>query len=105
MSGDYSIGSKHWPGLSKLVEETGELQQVLGKILGTGGSLHHWDGELGPRLTEEIGDCLAAVAFFIWANSLDIEAIQNRAEVKKEVFKKWHKDGDPEPGFKQGWKP
>jgi NTP pyrophosphatase (non-canonical NTP hydrolase) len=97
MSGDYSIGSTHWPGLSKLVEEMGELQQVLGKILGTGGSLHHWDGELGPRVTEEIGDVLAAIAFFIWANDLDLEGIKARSELKKENFKRWHADGDLAP--------
>lgn len=29
----YGIGSDRWPGLAKLMEEMGELQEVLGKIM------------------------------------------------------------------------
>lgn len=28
---DYAIGSKKWPGLTKLIEEAGEVLQVVGK--------------------------------------------------------------------------
>ena len=32
-AGPYSIGSDVWPGLSKLAEESGEVVQVIGKIV------------------------------------------------------------------------
>lgn len=37
--GPYSIGQGHWPGLARLIEELGELQQVLGKIMACGGEV------------------------------------------------------------------
>jgi hypothetical protein len=33
----FAIGSDAWPGTSKLLEEQGELVQVLGKLMATGG--------------------------------------------------------------------
>lgn len=93
--GDYSIGSEHWPGTSKLIEEMGELQQVLGKLLGTGGEVHHWDGSnLRERLLEEAGDLLAAIHFFRFQNLSDEEniAIAQRMDHKLELFMKWHRD-------------
>jgi len=36
-SGDFSIGSAVWPGVSKVIEEMGELQQVLGKLIAVAG--------------------------------------------------------------------
>lgn len=33
-SGDFSIGGTLWPGLSKLIEECGEVLQVGGKLIG-----------------------------------------------------------------------
>jgi hypothetical protein len=43
-AGPYSIGSTVWPGLSKLVEEMGEVGQVVGKLIATGGDPAHRDG-------------------------------------------------------------
>lgn len=43
--GSFSLGSRTWPGLSKLVEECGEVLQIAGKIMGTGGTVQHWDGK------------------------------------------------------------
>ena len=60
-SGDFSIGSKLWPGVSKVIEEMGELQQVLGKLIAVAGETKHWDGDLRPKLIEEIGDLRAAL--------------------------------------------
>lgn len=94
MSGPYSIGSTHWPGLSKLTEETGELLQVLGKLLGTGGELKHWDGSnLRDKLHEELGDLTAAIDFFAKHNGLDETIIGLRAQTKLAQFERWH-DGD-----------
>ena len=40
----FAIGDKKWPGISKLVEEAGEVTQVAGKLMGSGGDILHWDG-------------------------------------------------------------
>jgi hypothetical protein len=92
-AGDFSIGSKVWPGLSKLVEEMGELQQVLGKLVGTGGKVNHWDGtNLHDRLKEEIADVQAALAFFVVKNftTKDDLEIGLRGHDKVDLFCKWH---------------
>lgn len=39
--GDYSLGSTHFPGLSKVVEEGGEVLEVLGKIIASGGKVRY----------------------------------------------------------------
>jgi NTP pyrophosphatase (non-canonical NTP hydrolase) len=89
--GLFSIGSDTWPGISKLIEEAGEVQQVCGKLLGTGGATAHWDGsDLRQRLQEEIADVVAAVVFVAAANKLDEDAIEARIDEKVETFKRWH---------------
>lgn len=104
--GPYAIGAQEWPGLSKLTEEMGELQQVLGKLLGISGSLEHWDGNLGPRLIAEIGDVQAAIDFFLEQNETVISTstrgvadagylIAVRRKAKLELFRQWHAEGDP----------
>lgn len=90
-SGDFSIGSEVWPGTSKLLEEMGELQQVLGKLIAVAGSTEHWDGDLRPRLIEELGDVSAAIGFFMEQNFVGDEvAIANRIVAKLLLFRKWH---------------
>ena len=91
-SGDFSIGSKVWPGTSKLIEEMGELQQVLGKLIATAGDTKHWDGDLKARLIEELGDVHAALTFFQTSNIGvdDHHAVIDRAAKKFKLFKEWH---------------
>lgn len=93
-AGPFSLGSKIWPGIAKLVEESGEVLQVCGKLQGTGGETKHWDGgeDLKVRLEEEIGDALAALSFVIDNNQLNREAITKRRAKKLETFTKWHKE-------------
>ena len=92
-AGPYSIGSTLWPGLSKLIEECGEVSQVVGKLLGTGGESAHWDGsDLRLRLQEELGDLLAAIDFVMLRNGLDFSAIQARRSRKYELFNLWHNE-------------
>lgn len=95
--GSYSIGSIVWPGLSKVAEECGEIIQVIGKLMGTGGTVEHWDGtNLADRMSEEAADLLAALEFFIAHNGerLDREAIEARAAKKLALFEQWHADAD-----------
>ena len=89
--GPYSIGSDLWPGLSKVVEETGELSQVIGKLMGAGGELAHWDGtNILDRLHEELADVSAAIDFLITNTQLDRSVIVRRMKVKRETFQTWH---------------
>lgn len=90
-AGDYSIGSQKWPGLSKLIEEMGEVQQLLGKLIATNGEPAHWDGSnLIVRLQEELADLAAAMIFFLSRNKLDTPLYSARVLKKVEQFKQWH---------------
>jgi NTP pyrophosphatase (non-canonical NTP hydrolase) len=94
-AGPYSIGSQHWPGTSKLLEEMGELQQVLGKLLGTGGEVQHWDGSnLRTRLIEELADVKAAIEFFQGKNftAKEDDLIDKFQANKSQTFERWHSE-------------
>ena len=87
----FAIGGAEWPGISKLVEEMGEVGQVVGKLMATHGESKHWDadGDLRDRLTEEVGDLLAAVWFVAEMNDLQIT---ERAQYKYSLFGQWHRE-------------
>jgi hypothetical protein len=90
----YSIGSNRLEGMSKLIEEMGELQQVLGKLMGNGGEDSHWDGtNLYERLAEECADLEAALDFFTSKNARMFSPVQytKRYREKLELFQKWSK--------------
>lgn len=90
---DYSIGSEKWNGLSKLIEECGEVVQVGGKIIATGGNFEHWDGtNLRQRIVEEMGDVHAAIRFLIEQNDINISEIVTRSDAKLKLFRKWNKE-------------
>lgn len=88
----FAIGSKTWPGISKLVEELGEVAQVAGKLIATGGRPGHWDGtDLRTRLEDELADLSAAIAFVISQNALDTTRIADRRGAKLRQFEDWHR--------------
>ncbi len=88
----FAIGSSIWPGISKLVEECGEVQQVCGKLLGTDGQVEHWDGtNLKDRLEDEIADLRAAIAFVSVHCNLNESRMQDRVAMKVNMFDKWHR--------------
>lgn len=93
----FAIGSKVWPGLSKLMEECGEVLQIVGKIVGTGGDTKHWAEEnLATRLEEELGDALAAINFVMDNNpQLRRSAILLRCLEKQQRFEQWHAEPIP----------
>jgi NTP pyrophosphatase (non-canonical NTP hydrolase) len=95
MNGPYSIGADKWNGLSKLIEECGEVIQVAGKIIGASGAEEHWDGSnLPQRLLEELGDLQAAI-FFITAHydhTLACAKVRVRAIEKFTKFEEWNED-------------
>lgn len=90
----FAIGDKEWPGVSKVLEEMGELTQVLGKIMGVRGETEHWSGDLRKMLLEEVADVLAALTFLQLKCLTDEEArlIRDRMMFKLERFEAWHRD-------------
>lgn len=81
-------------GLSKLIEECGELTQVAGKKLAYYHTDEHPDGEgsLKRRLENEIADVIAAARFVIEMHGLDDQRVISRIEVKERLFREWHAD-------------
>ena len=81
-------------GFSKLTEETGELQQVIGKVLAYGLKCdNHPDGgkPLADRFIEESGDVIASIYFIVQKYNLNINAIDRRVSDKLIIFKQWDK--------------
>lgn len=94
--GEFSLGGPIWPGLSKLLEECGEVVQVGGKLIGAAGVCDHWDGtNLKERMEDELADLSAAIDFFVARNGLDAERIDRRAAAKEMKFLEW--DTAPTP--------
>lgn len=97
--GPYSIGGDRWPGLSRLIEEAGELLQAAGKLIGTGGETAHYSGtDLGRALADELADMLAAIRYFRAHNSRlvgpDCDTtrcyIDDRTDKKFRQYQLWH---------------
>jgi NTP pyrophosphatase (non-canonical NTP hydrolase) len=90
MTAPFGIGAEVWPGLAKAAEEAGELLQVVGKLIATGGEPAHYDGsDLRMRLVEECGDLLAAIGYLTAANGIADE-VAERATRKRDLFQSWH---------------
>lgn len=80
-------------GISKLVEESGELQQVLGKILAYGLNDHpDGKGNLLERFEEESADVMAAIIFVQGKLGADPAKVHARSLEKLSLYRKW--DGD-----------
>lgn len=91
---DMAIGSDVWPGLAKLAEECGELQQVIGKLMAypEGGEHPDGAGNLADRLQLEMGDVWAAIHFVTdWNPRIDSAVVRERHWEKVERFAEWHK--------------
>lgn len=91
----FQVGSDNWPGVAKLLEEVGELNQVLGKLIATEGDPAYFDGtDLEERLHEELGDVLAAIVFVMGHNGtrLDRHRINDRAAKKGSRLRRWRRE-------------
>jgi NTP pyrophosphatase (non-canonical NTP hydrolase) len=95
--GPFSIGQDLWPGIAKLAEECGEVIQVIGKLIATGGRTDHWSGlDLRVALEDEIADLRAAIAFVAAHNeTLNVDRINGRVFRKTELFEEWHRRRPP----------
>ncbi len=88
--GPFGFGASVWPGIAKVIEECGEVQQVCGKLIQMDGGSDHWDGtNLRLRLQEEIADLQAALEVTIRINGLDATTIFARATMKRDLFLQW----------------
>lgn len=88
----YSIGAVQWPGLGKVVEEAGEIMQIAGKLMATGGSSEYYDGrDLRRELQNEMADLRAALDYVEDANHLNALAMKARKDEKSDKFWSWHR--------------
>jgi NTP pyrophosphatase (non-canonical NTP hydrolase) len=78
-------------GLVKLLEECGELVQIIGKKLAYWTTDDHPDGQGGikARLENEIADVLGAIDVVIEGHHLDRDWIEHRRAGKAELFRRW----------------
>lgn len=80
-----------WRGIGKLVEEMGEVAQLLGKLIPFPDGNHpDGKGQLRERLEDEIADLYAALDYFVSENKLDFAKISFRTDEKLNRFKNWH---------------
>ena len=89
----FTIGSETYPGLAKVLEESGEAGQAIGRLIqGFGlGMPTHWDGSNHEvRVAEELADLSAAIQFFIYANPRHAELFFARETEKLVKFNEWH---------------
>lgn len=95
----------HQNGLTKLIEECGELAQIAAKKSAYMDTDTHPDGagSLKKRLEDELADVCAAGAFVIQTFGLDSERMKRRTALKLDTFQKWHREQQvPERSTKQG---
>lgn len=79
-------------GRNKLMEECGELVQILAKKNAIPEDHDiHWDqkGSVAGRMEEEIADVIAASIYVIEHNKLNQDAIQKRVEKKLTMYADW----------------
>ena len=87
-----AIGSDTWPGLAKLMEECGELVQVIGKLVAYPDAPHPDGSDVPARLVEEMGDVLGALWFVMSVNGDEDyqRRVEGRAMEKYARFRGWH---------------
>lgn len=80
-------------GLSKLIEEAGEVIQVAGKLLAYPSGTHPDGGEdLYLRLEKELADLSAASVFVRNKLALNNKAMVKRHNKKLRTFEAWDQD-------------
>lgn len=86
-----AIGSDVWPGLAKLAEECGEVQQIIAKLMAYPAGEHpDGAGPLADRLREEVADLYAALDYVRAHNAMAVdERLALRREEKFKRFQRW----------------
>jgi hypothetical protein len=96
----FAFGDKEWSGLAKLNEESGELVQVIGKLMMTHGERAYWGSvDLRRRLIEEMADQAAAIGFVTThvLTPREGEILTARMMEKRALFEKWHEEQQAGP--------
>lgn len=78
-------------GVAKLIEECGELTQILGKKLAFWHTDEHPDGKgsIKERIEAEMGDVLAAIEFTRQQLGLNADHIERQRLYKHSLFDGW----------------
>jgi hypothetical protein len=99
--GRFNFGSAVLPGMSKLVEECGEVLRIAGKLISTNGGWLHWrDPNLHTELMQEMADTYAAIEFMVeHAEEIDAARFRERVLDKTKLFETWHDHVDLPPGM------
>ena len=105
----FAFSDKDWPGVAKMIEECGELQEVLplvilmkslgrltqtqGKLVMIAGGTDHWSGDLRKAMIEEMADVIASIRFVGEHNlsKRERKMIATRVEKKMRRFERWHR--------------
>ena len=89
----FAFGDKEWPGIAKLNEESGELVQVIGKLMMTHGKAEYWNGvDLRVNLVQEMADAAAAIDFVMKHALTEVERHTLIARLKEKfaLYETWH---------------
>lgn len=91
----FTFGADEWPGLAKLAEECGELQQVIGKLMAFPEGEHPDGAALAGRLADELAD-VAAASTYVRAHAEQLQPlwrrIADRIAMKFQRFERWHEE-------------
>lgn len=82
-------------GLTKLIEECGELIQICAKKIAYPNKAFHPDGlrrSIDQRIEDEMGDVLAALYFVRDKIGLSDHDINAQMQSKSRMFKEWDKE-------------
>lgn len=108
----FAFSDKDWPGIAKLIEECGELTEVLplvilltavgrltqtqGKLVMIEGGTDHWSGNLRKAMIEEMADVKAAIQFVGDHNlgKRERKTLETRVKNKMKRFDRWHRGAE-----------
>jgi len=78
-------------GLTKLMEECGELITICAKKLAYVDTDYHPDGtvSMADRMEEELADVMAASHFVMQKFNLDVDRVMERAQKKIQRYNEW----------------
>lgn len=80
-------------GLTKIVEECGELTQICAKKIAYMEEDFHPDGQfMRGEIEKEIADVLASIEFVAQKWNLNRENISNRMMIKLRLYNQWDKE-------------
>lgn len=88
---DFAVGSSVRPGLAKLVEETGELGEMAGKVMAFPHEPHPSGRDVIAEFVTEAGDVLGTLRYIASANAdISVGDIERAAERRLQTLLEWH---------------